>query len=137
MRCADCVRCHLNEKPRDRNTEDDGRPERETGASGLFTPMMVLNERQPVSSARAADLNARDPFVDVLCDDEPAQFDGLQFKCPGKLVPEARRRIREGLAKGHAYTRRVCDSRRYLFEHLDDERRRVFKEAFSACGIGP
>lgn len=133
----DCAHCHEHARPAERFPGGDGRPERPTDASGLFTPLMVLTEWQPVSRARSLDLNARDPFVDVRCGDAAARFVDGEFTCPDGSVPRARRNIRAGLAAHDAYTERVCASRQHLFDHLDDVGRRAFAESFRACGIAP
>ena len=60
----------------------------------------------------------------------------IWYRCADDSVPVGRRDISAGLRDGDSYTRSVCAARRYLFEHMDQDARKAFAEAFAVCGIG-
>jgi hypothetical protein len=91
----------------------------------------------PLEQHRPRDLNADDPFVSVHCATlamTPVQI-GSTYSCVDGSVPLARLDLARGLAFGRPHELAVCDSRRYLFDHMDDSARNAFAAAFAECGI--
>lgn len=139
-RLNDCAGCHAPNKP-PLHWRASGRSlERGTDNLGFYVPTAVLSDDCVVANHRPEDINDEDPFVTVSCGDAPAQLieaaDGDEyFDCPGDRVPIGHRDVRAGLAAGHEYTERVCESRRWLAERMTDRARRAFSEPLAACGI--
>lgn len=140
QRLNDCSRCHLANHQRDHSIHHAPMPRRETDQSGFYTPLSVLNDAVALAATRPLDLNAGDPYVSVSCDSGPAMLAREQgwiwYRCADDSVPVGRRDISAGLRDGDSYTRSVCAARRYLFEHMDQDARKAFAEAFAVCGIG-
>jgi hypothetical protein len=140
-RLNDCAGCHVPRRDRVTLKGEDGRSiERATDNLGFFVPTAVLSDDCVVANHRPEDLNAEDPFVEVRCGERPAELveegGAERYTCPDGQVPIGYRDVRAGLAAGHPYTKRVCESRRWLFERMTERARRAYAEPLAACGIG-
>jgi hypothetical protein len=138
-RLNDCAHCHLANHPRETSVHAAPFPRRETDASGFYSPLSVLQSEVALAATRPMDPNAGDPFVDVRCDSGPVRLvrDGhwIWYRCVDGSVPVGRRDVRSALEAGDHYTVRVCQSRRYLHDHMDAAARRAFAASFRECGI--
>jgi hypothetical protein len=135
----ECARCHEHERaPLTR--VDVRAPRRATDGSGLFELLAVLRDDAPVEANRPRDMNVGLPFVEVRCGAARAELqarpDGARrFACPGGAVPIARLDVATALAANDEHALAVCRSRRFLFEHMDEASRALFKDGFAACAI--
>jgi hypothetical protein len=139
-RLNDCGHCHRRDMPALRWQDSERVLERGTDNLGFFVPTAVLSDHCVVANHRPEDVNDEDPYVEVRCGDEPAglvkEEDGFErHHCRNGRVPIGHRDVRAGLAAGHEYTRRVCESRRWLFEHMTERARRAYADGFAACGL--
>ncbi|MCF7984578.1 MAG: hypothetical protein K9L70_09260 [Thiohalocapsa sp.] len=139
-RLNECAGCHKPDKPPLHHRQAGRALERGTDNLGFYVPTAVLSDRCVVANHRPEDLNEEDPFVTVTCGDEPAELVRREngdetYVCPGERVPLGHRDVRAGLAAGHEYTERVCESRRWLAEHMTERARQAFAEPLAACGI--
>jgi hypothetical protein len=139
-RLNDCAGCHARGKPPLAFDRPGRSLERGTDNLGFYVPTAVLSDHCVVANHRPRDVNADDPFVTVRCGDAPAELkveDGEEwYHCPGARVPTGHRDVRAALAAGHAYTERVCASRRWLYERMTARARRAFAKPLAACGLG-
>jgi hypothetical protein len=111
-------------------------PRRATDADGGYAWLMVLERQVPISTARPLDLNHRDPFVRLHCADGAQLVDVSPMpRCPDGESPLAARDVVAGLAADDPYTRRLCRSRRYLWDHMDGKGRSAFAASFRECGL--
>jgi hypothetical protein len=135
----DCAHCHIPNHRREASVDTAPFPRRETDASGFYVPLSVLHSEAAMAATRPLDPNAGDPYVDVRCGKEPARLirdgDWIWYRCADGSVPVGRRDVRSALAAGDQYTTRVCQSRRYLHDHMDRAARQVFADSFRECGI--
>jgi hypothetical protein len=138
-RLSDCTRCHVPNHRRASSTDQAPLPRRETDGAGFYVPLTVLESQVAVAATRPLDLNADDPFVHVRCGEEPARLahegEWTWYRCADGSVPIGRRDVRAALAAGDAYTKAVCRSRRYLYDHMDAAAREAFAPSFEECGI--
>lgn len=140
-----CERCHVADKAEAR-ADGAPLPPWATDASGLYVPLAVLGDRAPLSTTPFFDdPNAGDPFVAARCavgaaGEQPAQEHlgrrSRWFSCPDGGVPVGIFDVAAALKAGDAHARLLCASRRYLFERMDADARRLFAASFAACGIG-
>lgn len=141
-RLNDCAGCHEPDKP-PLHWKADGRSlERGTDNLGFYVPTAVLSDDCVIANHRPQDINADDPYVSVTCGDSPAELktadDGDEYySCPGDRVPVGRRDVQAALAADHEYTKRVCESRRWLAERMTARARQAYAEPLEACGIDP
>lgn len=135
-----CQQCHVADKPAARL--DGGRlPSWATDASGLYVPLAVLADRAPLSTTPMfSDPNAGAAFVAARCGDQPAsQHIGRRsrwFGCPDDTVPMGVFDLEAARQAGDPHAERLCQSRRYLYDRMDDAARLAFARAFRACGMG-
>ena len=136
----DCANCHAHARPANNIGGEYGLVNGQTDASGLFQIERVLEDHAPLESYGAHDPNVGDPHVVVTCGDAPALVDGEagaeRARCAAGRVPIAHLDIARAIAAGDPHAHRVCDSRRAIFDRLDDEGRKAFAAAFAACGTG-
>jgi hypothetical protein len=120
-RLTHCEPCHVHGR-RERTQISEGGPHRSTDGAGFYSMLAALADEGPLEDHRPRDLNAGDPFITLTR--------------PGRgAVPRARLDVARALATGRDHERAVCKSRRYLFDHMDDDARRAFADAFAACGL--
>jgi len=130
----DCGSCHVADRPADPNRSRI--PRRPTDSDGNFAMLMVLERETPVSTSRPVDLNHRDPFVSLHCDEGVRLVSVSPMpRCRDGATPIAVRDVAAGLAAGDEYTLRLCKSRRYLWDHMDGPAREAFAAAFRECGL--
>jgi hypothetical protein len=129
-----CGSCHVGDRAPD--PDRPALPRRATDADGGFALLMVLEREMPISAARPYDLNHRDPFVQLRCTDgaQLVSFTPMP-RCPGNESPLAVRDVAAGLSAGDAYTVRLCESRKYLWDHMDVTAREAFSASFRECGL--
>ncbi|HET6583758.1 MAG TPA: hypothetical protein VFG69_09925, partial [Nannocystaceae bacterium] len=129
-----CEACHRRDL-----AEDEGReaaPRRASDHDGGFALLMVLARQMPISSARPLDLNHRDPFVQLSCRDGTRLVSLSPMpRCRDGESAVATRDVAAGLASGDAYTHRVCESRQFLWDHMDAHAREAFADSFRECGL--
>jgi len=140
-RLNQCGACHqLNQSaPLMVGPRVPGRLNLLTDAHGFFQPITVLENTMAVRSSRPWDVNADDPFVSVWCGSErtTATTDGARrsYRCPNGEQPIGKLDIAAALAKGDAHALGVCESRKYLFAHMDDKARAAYAPYFAECSI--
>ena len=120
-RLTHCEPCHVHGR-RERTQISEGGPHRPTDGAGFYSILAVLTDESLLEDHRPRDLNAGDPFVTMTRPRRGA-------------VPRARVAFVRALAAGRDHERAVCKSRRYLFDHMNDEARGAFADAFAACSI--
>jgi hypothetical protein len=116
----------------------DGLVRYETDAAGFFQVLTVVSDEETVRGHRDWDLNADDPFVSVWCGKKRALAmikEGRRFyECPGGF-PVGRLNLVAALKAGDSHALGLCRSRRYIFEHMDEESRILLASAFAECGL--
>jgi len=134
-----CVRCHVKARPEARRVGEFAEVARGTDADGLFQIQTVLTDHAPIENYAPREQNAGDPNVTVRCGELPARERatalGPVFECADGQVPIGYFDVAQALKSGDSRARGLCRARRYLFEHLEHDTRRLFGAAFSACGI--
>lgn len=138
-RLNNCSSCHIPNHERSTTTATAPLPRRATDQAGFYTPLSVLLDEVPIAATRPLDLNAGDPYVSVQCGLRPAHLvkedDWIWFRCDGDGIPIGSRDVVAGLRANDNYTRKVCEARRYLYEHMDTSAREAFAASFDVCGI--
>lgn len=138
-RCGDC---HGSAKPAQRADDGQDVPFEPTDASGLYGVLRVLRDDAEVEHSRGFDENVGRPGVGARCSSgtpvvkrDPGD---LRVVCPdAREVPLETYDVRSAMRAGDEHARRLCASRRYLFERASVAARRTFADAFEACGIQP
>jgi hypothetical protein len=134
-----CAACHV--AAREAQVLVGEGPHRPTDASGLYHVQAVLADELPLERNRPVDANVGDPHFRARC---PAGADpelraaangGRHLECPGGQVVWGRYALADALAAGAPHAAAVCASRRFLFDHMDDEGRQAFSSAFAVCGF--
>lgn len=120
-RLTHCEPCHVHGR-RERTQISEGGPHRATDGAGFYSILAVLTDESPLEDHRPRDLNAGDPFITLTHPSRGA-------------VPRARLDLPRALATNRDHERAVCQSRRYLFDHMHDDARHAFAAAFAACGL--
>jgi hypothetical protein len=146
----DCASCHAHDKAERRRfpsnasvaTAEGAAPNRGTDADGLYTVATVLADSAPLETHRPRDMNEGDPYVSVACEDGTAaelvvgaRGRWRHFRCDDGSVPYARFDLGRALAEEDAHARAVCQSRAYLWNHMDGDGRAAFASAFEECGL--
>ena len=136
----ECQSCHVPDKGQ-ATSPYERLPPWTTDASGIYVPLAVLADRAVLSTTPAFhDPNASDPFVQARCAGGPAmeyvRWGRHFFRCADGGLPIGLHDVAAARAAGDAHAERVCASRRYLYERMDDAGRQAFTAAFRACGIG-
>ena len=140
-RLNQCGACHQPNQPAPltAGARLPGRSNLLTDTHGFFQPITVLEDSMAVRSSRPWDLNADDPFVSVSCGSErtSAITEGSRrgYRCPNGEQPIGRLDVPAALAKRDAHAIQVCESRRYLFDHMDQQARAAFGPSFAECAI--
>jgi hypothetical protein len=134
-----CAKCHAHDKPvqvtRMRGIH------RATDANGFYVPLSVLMDTVPLEKHRVRDMNVGDPFLTITCPkgDGPVLAEGADgardYRCLEGGAPSGTLDVQRALAANDARTVALCKARAYLREHMDDEGRALFADAFAACGL--
>jgi hypothetical protein len=110
-----------------------------TDADGFFQPITVLTDRMTVRNARPWDLNADDPFITVWCGSQKttavANGDQRGYTCPDNGVPIGKLDMPAALEHKNKHALQVCDARKYLYAHMQEDGRKAFAASFLECGI--
>jgi hypothetical protein len=135
-----CAGCHTRGRAPRARAEEPGLVNRGTDASGFFQISTVLYDHAPLETYRARNANAGDPFVHFVCG--PTRTGAIvagdplgRVRCPSGEIPVGVLDVRAALTAGDVHARRLCESRRWLFGHLDDPGRAQFGEAAAECGL--
>lgn len=132
-----CGACHAHERPLVTSGDTVHRP---TDSAGFFVPLSVLAPAVPLERHRPWDMNVDDPFLSLSCPSGGAprlvtRGPARQFTCATFEVPMGSLDVPRALAAGDKRTEEMCESRRYLYEHMDSDARALFAPAFAACGV--
>ena len=132
-----CAACHQPDAPAPVTTAPPFRFE--SDSRGFFQPMTILQNSMTVRDHRDWDLNADDPFITVWCGDQQThavtQGDVRKYVCANDIAPVGKLDIRAALQNHDPHAQQVCQSRSYLFRHMDLKARQAFSTAFEDCGI--
>ena len=147
-----CSGCHKPKRPQ--LTHKEGRsPTQRTDDSGLYTILGVLFDEMPtgiIEKVSPQDPNTENAYVSVMCNGSPAEKreergrmgrgTSVFFECSqdsqGRTpVTLARFDIEKALANQDPHAGNVCQSRKFLYNHLDTVGKEAFKDAFEICGI--
>ena len=133
-----CENCHYPNRYEAVWKESSHLPHRNTDASGFYTPLSVLSDQAPLPETRARDLNMEDPFIDFTCVDgnEPIIRNKISFHpmyCQDGMAVLAVRNIKEGIRSEDSYTSKICDSRYYLYRHMDLSAKKIFSAYIAEC----
>jgi hypothetical protein len=108
-------------------------------ARGFFQPIATLQDWMTVRNHRAVDLNANDRFITVYCGNQPtrakwnANVGALWYECPQGQAPIGKLNMAAALQARDPHALQVCESRAYLYKHMDEKARAAFASAFSEC----
>jgi hypothetical protein len=128
-----CPTCHVPQQPGRRSQRDPGIVNRGTDASGLFQVTSIMHDRLPFETYRPRDTNVGDPLITRFCGE--ARVDAATTRCPDGSILEGELNVRDGMQRGDLHTRRVCESRRALAQHLDVDARAGFHDSLAECGF--
>lgn len=134
-----CAGCHVPDKP-EAVSNYERLPPWPTDRAGLYVPLAVLADQAVLSNSRSFhDPNAADPTVTAKCADDAVKPSGRRgvhwYHCRNRAVPKGFRNVAREFAADNPYARKICQSRAYLFQHMDRNAQDIFAEAFRACGL--
>jgi hypothetical protein len=129
-----CASCHV---PLRAGGEASSLVRRGTDGSGLFQPATVLGDRAPLETYRPRNANLGDARIRLVCGPEgrPSVTAG-EPACPGAERLEGIFDVQGAAIAGEPHARRLCASRRYLFDRLDGRGRALFAAAMAECEGG-
>lgn len=137
-----CAGCHTPHLPPAARTSGIGRAAmRPTDSAGYYGPWSVLKNSAPLEHYKKRDRNFDREWIEVTCPEnqKPMRKDlengTRRWTCPEKKVPVATFKLSQALAAGDPHAKRVCESRRYLFDRMTPKAQKAFRGAFSECGI--
>jgi hypothetical protein len=134
----DCAGCHLLDRAQNQTQGQHGLVNRRTDADGFYSPLAVLYDEAPIERYGGHDLNVPDPYVTVSCGERTAEVaDSGKPYCADKAVVTGRLTLAEALSASDPRAQAVCESRRYLYERMDDEGKRLFAAHLKACSTTP
>ncbi len=132
-----CGGCHQYNRPDADRVHQFGPVHRGTDVSGFFVPSTVLRDSAPLEDYAPRELNLDRPFVSVSCPEGELTVHGeeptRQAKCSGGAPPRAIFDLSSALRASDPTARAVCESRRYLLEHMDLEVRSRFQAQWESC----
>ncbi len=112
----------------------------ESDSRGFFQEITELGNGMTVRNHREWDLNADDPFIKVGCNGEPAMIvtttTSRGYECSNNAVPFGTLDLKAALAAEDPHALKVCESRGYLFDHMDVASQSIFAEAAAECTQG-
>ncbi len=135
-----CTTCHRPGRRGRKSTSEAGLINRGTDGSGFFQVSTVFSDRAPLETYRLNNANASDPFLHFACGegDTPASLAREAFgraTCPGGEVPVGVLDVRAALRAADPHVLRVCASRRFLYDHLDPDGKRLHAPAIAECDL--
>jgi hypothetical protein len=137
-RLNQCGACHQLNAPAPL-TASQPFPRWISDSHGFFQPITILEDSMIVRSHRNWDLNADDPFLTVWCGAQQAQAitdgDSRGYKCQDDQVPIGKLQITSALEKKDSHALQVCESRNYLYKHMDEMARDAYRRFFQECSI--
>lgn len=125
-----CASCHFEQKP-ESTTPTPGLPNRGTDFLGLYGVQSVLANEEPIETSRPKNLNFDRAHVTAFCSNAPGTGPRCQKDRPDRMRIDFARAV----ADGEVHAKRVCESRRFLFDRADAKARQDFVSAFQECGI--
>ena len=132
-----CAACHEPDAPSPLTTAPPWRWETDT--RGFFQPITVLGNSETVRDHRDWDFNADDPFITVWCGDQQTHAfvngDVRNYRCPNDIAPVGKLDIRAALQIHDEHAEQVCQSRLYLYLHMNEDAKKAYRSAFDECGI--
>lgn len=131
-RKSNCTRCHVVARPVNTIANEHGLTNRGTDAVGWFTPASVFEDSLPIESYGSVDFNTS-PHLTVRCGDAPAKRVEDAWTCPENRVPVGHFDLSAALASSDPHALRVCESRRWLWERMDDKARDKRASAVQIC----
>lgn len=130
-----CGACHLQNAPAPVSFASPFRYM--SDAEGFFQPISVLQTEMTVRNHRPADLNSNDRFITVYCGTQPIRAKwnewAIWYECPQGQVPVGKLNMAAALQARDPHALQVCQSRAYLFKHMDEKARAAFAPAFAEC----
>lgn len=134
----DCDGCHAEARPDATVVDAYGPVFRGTDASGLFAPMSVMRDRQPVEAYGGFDRNLDDPAITASCDGAPAEraevrHGVMRWRCVDGGVPVASLDWEVLRRTDAARADAICASRRLLVGAMDDAAKTAFAPTLAPC----
>lgn len=130
-----CLQCHAVNQPTP--LTDSHLLGYESDERGFFQPLAVLQDSMTVRYHRPWDLNADDHFVSVWCGAQRIQAliqgDSRWYECPDHEAPTGKLDLQKALSQKDPHALGLCESRKYLYEHMDDKAQSVYRQAFEEC----
>ncbi|HEX5436473.1 MAG TPA: hypothetical protein VFW98_04905 [Gemmatimonadaceae bacterium] len=140
-RLNQCGACHQTNRPIPKTTASKyGFATPETDATGFFQPITVLTDPMTLVNDRPWDLNVDDPYITVWCGTHKAKLhtkgnSERWYSCTDHRVPVGKLEMAAALKHKDPHARKVCASRRYLYEHMTAKGRDDFARYFAECSI--
>ncbi len=133
----DCGGCHQYSRPDAKRILEFGPVHRGTDVSGFFVPSTVLRDSAPLEDYAPREMNLDRPFVSITCPQGELAVRGeppfRQATCSAGAPPHAVFEISSALKANDSTARAVCESRRYLLEHMTPEVRSQFQAQWESC----
>ena len=121
-----CLPCHEPKRPNNSVSNEYGLVNRGTDGSGFFTPTTLMRDEIPLESYGRHDLSYLDPGVEVRC----PSGDKLENRtCASGAVPVGRWHPQQNRER----LRRVCEARRYLWDHMSKKAKAHFPDSMTVC----
>lgn len=106
-------------------------------SQGFFQPIAALQDWMTVRNHRPVDLNANDRFITVYCGNQPTRAkwnaEAIWFDCPQGQAPIGKLNMAAALQARDPHALQVCESRAYLYKHMDEKAQAAFAPAFAEC----
>ncbi len=139
-RLNQCTACHQKNRPIPTTATGNGRAKPETDADGFYQPITVLSDTMTLVNIRPWDLNADDPYITVRCGKDKAELTTKggfyrRYICADHVVPVGTLDMAAALEHKDPHALEVCAARKYLYEHMTAEDRKLFAPAFAECSI--
>lgn len=134
---SDCASCHVHRRLENLLPNQYGLANRATDASGCFQIQSVLIDQLPLETYFPLEQNVSDPFMHFGCrvGAQLRESPGERPSCSDGSIPWGRFDVRRAREASSEHAEKLCASRRYLFDHLDDAGRQTFREGLVGCGI--
>jgi hypothetical protein len=126
-----CAGCHGLSRPENEAPHQHGLVDRGTDVSGFFTPRTVLWDEVPLEAYGAHDRSWSDPAIEVRCADRPVTESGR--RCPDGSIARGRLRWDVAAPEARRLHDAVCESRRWIAAHMNDESRAKLASVWASC----